>query len=92
MAFKPIPRDQIQGTAQVMLAYLDDPKNSTPNNLVEAITSGKSLLRQIIQGNLVVCAVAPDAPPKQEEPPMPTEPPKPTEPKAEEPEGKQPQD
>jgi len=56
MKLAPIAKqEQVQGTAQQVLAYLDDPTNKTPNNMLEAIVSGKSLLRGIITGQLIVC-------------------------------------
>lgn len=63
MSLKPINQEQVQGASQVILAYLDDGANTTPNNLLEGIVSGKSLLRGIISGNLVVCQKE-AAPPK----------------------------
>lgn len=65
---KPLPKEQVQQTAQILLAYLDSPENSTPNNMVEGIVSGKSLMRGLITGTLVVCqtnvpAAAPPADP-----------------------------
>ena len=46
----------ITETVQVMLSYLDDPANSTPNNMLEGMVSGKSLLRAISGGELFICA------------------------------------
>ena len=62
MSLKPLDLEQIQGTCQIVLAYLDDPENSTPNNMVEGIAGGKSLLRGVLSGNLVICQKAPDVP------------------------------
>lgn len=63
--FQPINPDQSTKTVQVMLTYLDDPANSTPNNLVEGIASGKSLLRALLNGDLVICSRAATAPPRE---------------------------
>lgn len=52
---KPIDIQQVQGPVQVLLTVLSDENTSTPNNLIEGVVSGKSLLRAILQGNLVVC-------------------------------------
>ena len=52
---KPIDPQQVQGPVQTMLAILSDEKQSTPNNLLEGVVSGKSLLRAILQGNLFIC-------------------------------------
>jgi len=65
MSLQPLNPEQVQSTAQVLLAYLDDPSNKTPNNMLEGIVSGKSLLRGILGGQLVICqAAAPEAPPE----------------------------
>jgi len=69
MSLTPINQEQIQGTCQVVLAYLDDEANSTPNNMLEGIVSGKSLLRGILAGQLVVCQNQPDAPQIREKAP-----------------------
>jgi len=53
--FQPLHQEQVIQTAQVLLAYLENPMNSTPNNMVEGIVSGKSLLRGILSGELVIC-------------------------------------
>lgn len=47
--------NHVQETARIVLDYLSSPDRDTPNNLVEGIASGKSLLRAIISGDLVVC-------------------------------------
>jgi len=67
MSLQPINQEQVQSTTQVLLAYLDDPENKTPNNMLEGIVSGKSLLRGILAGNLVICQnmeLPADAPPE----------------------------
>lgn len=51
----PIDIQQVQGPVQVLLTVLSDEKGSTPNHLLEGVVSGKSLLRAILQGNLVIC-------------------------------------
>lgn len=63
MALQPINIEQIQRTAQVLLSVLDSDAVSVPGNLVEGVTSGKSLLRGILQGNVVVCEQANEPPP-----------------------------
>lgn len=52
---KALPAEQIQTTVQVLITYLDDKNNSTPNDMLEHIVSGKNLLRLILNGQLVVC-------------------------------------
>ena len=54
----PLDQKQVVQTAQIVLAYLGNPENSTPNDMLEGIVSGKSLLRGIISGSLVVCQPA----------------------------------
>lgn len=61
MSLQPINQEQVQQTAQIVLTYLDDPENRTPNNMLEGIVSGKSLLRGILAGQLFVCAKTEDA-------------------------------
>ncbi len=55
MSLQPINKDHVQQTAQILLAYLDDERNATPNNMLEGIVSGKSLLRGILGGQLILC-------------------------------------
>ncbi len=71
----PLPKEQVQQTAQILLAYLDNPENSTPNNLLEGVVSGKSLMRGLISGVLVVCQTNAAAPPADETSTMPPAPP-----------------
>jgi hypothetical protein len=58
--YKLIAPAQLNSTVQVMLDYLDDPQNLTPNNMVEAMAAGKSILRGILAGRLAVCQVSAD--------------------------------
>lgn len=69
----PLPADQVQKTAQILLAFLDSDGAVVPGSLVEGVVSGKSLLRGLLQGTLVLCA--PDAAPKPQ-PETPADPPK----------------
>lgn len=55
MSLQPLPAEQVQKTVQVLLTYLDDPRNTTPNDMLEGIVSSKSLLRGILAGQVVVC-------------------------------------
>ena len=55
MSLQPVNKDQVQKTAQVVLAYLEDARNVTPNDMLDGVVSGKSLLRALINGNLIVC-------------------------------------
>jgi hypothetical protein len=52
---KPVNQEGVVQTAQVLLAVLNDEDGSTPNKYLEGVVSGKSLLRGIIGGQLVVC-------------------------------------
>jgi len=65
---QPLPPEQIQATAQVLLAFLDSDGATVPGNLLEGVVSGKSILRGILQGTLVVCQVGVPAMPPVEVP------------------------
>lgn len=73
---EPINENAVKQTAQVLLSVLDDERFSCPGNLVEGVTSGKSLLRGIIGGNVIVCErrpvtmkpKAPTSPPEDDGP------------------------
>lgn len=54
---KPVNQEQVVQTAQILLAVLSDEEGSTPNKYLEGVVSGKSLLRGLIAGQLVVCAL-----------------------------------
>ena len=69
MSLQPINTEQVQQTAQTLLAFLSDENVSVPAPMLEGIVSGKSLLRGIMAGQLVICA-------NQEAPPAPTDAPK----------------
>ena len=66
---KPIQNhDQALGSIQVLLTVLSDENSSTPNNLLEGVVSGKSILRGLLQGGIVLCSAeeagkAPPPPP-----------------------------
>lgn len=51
---KPVDQQNVQATAQSMMAFLDREDVSVPGNMLEAIVSGKSLLRALVSGQLVV--------------------------------------
>ena len=70
---KPLPQENVQSAAQVLLAFLDSDGASVPGNMVEGVVSGKSLLRGLLAGQLVICQA--DVP--AEAPPAPTPEPKP---------------
>lgn len=53
---KPVNQEGVVQTSQVILAVLSDEEGTTPNKYLEGVVSGKSLLRGIISGQLVVCA------------------------------------
>ena len=53
----PLDKESVVQTAQVILAYLSNPANSTPNDMLEGIVSGKSLMRGLVTGSLVVFGV-----------------------------------
>ena len=68
----PLDKETVIQTAQIVLAYLSRPDNSTPNDMLEGIVSGKSLLRGLVSGQLIVCTAtdveAPPAPKKKAAP------------------------
>jgi len=51
---KAIQTEQVQQTAQTLLAFFDREDVPVPASQLEAIVSGKSLLRAIVSGQLVV--------------------------------------
>lgn len=59
-----LPQEQVQKTAQVMLAFLDSPGANVPGNLLEGVVSGKSLLRGLLAGSLAIVSTAPAAQPQ----------------------------
>ena len=60
---QPLPQEQVQKAAQILLTFLDSEGATVPGNLLEGVVSGKSLLRGFLQGTLIVCqAGAPAAP------------------------------
>jgi hypothetical protein len=60
---QPLPNnEQALQSVQVLLTVLSDEGISTPNNLLEAVVSGKSILRALLQGQVVLCT--PGAPDK----------------------------
>ena len=61
----PINQEQVVQTAQILLAVVSDEEGSTPNKFLEGVVSGKSLLRGLIAGQLVVCTA--EAPAKEAE-------------------------
>ena len=76
---KPISNhDQALQSVQCLLTVLSDETRSTPNNLLEGVVSGKSILRGLIQGGLMLCSTRPE-PEKKEllTPPPPPPPPPP---------------
>lgn len=56
MALTPINQEQVQQTAQVLLSFLSDERVSIPAPILEGVVSGKSLLRALLAGELVICA------------------------------------
>lgn len=51
---KPVDQANVQTTAQQMLAFLDREDVAVPGNMLEGIVSGKSLLRALLAGQLVI--------------------------------------
>lgn len=65
--------EQVQQTAQSLLAFFDREDVSVPGNLVEQIVSGKSLLRAIVAGQLKVAQEVRQPPPPVQPPEEPEE-------------------
>lgn len=65
MALQQLNPEQVQPTAQALLAFLDREDVTIPGNLLESIVSGKSLLRALVSGQLVLAQNVPggEAPP-----------------------------
>lgn len=55
---QPLPAEQIQPTIQNLLAFLDSDAISVPGNMLESITSAKSLCRALLGGQIVIAAAA----------------------------------
>lgn len=70
MALQAIQQEQVQQTAQAMLAFFDREDVSIPGSMLESIVSGKSLLRALVQGQLVIAQEAQPQP--KAEPPAET--------------------
>ena len=66
MALQALPSEQVAPTAQALLSFLDREEVSIPGNLLEAIVSGKSLLRALANGQLVLAQNVADQPPQAE--------------------------
>ena len=68
---KALPTDQVQATAQAILTFLDSENAHIPGNMIEAMVSGKSLMRALLSGALVLCQpdhpVAPEMPSETED-------------------------
>ena len=59
-----VPAEQIQKTVQVLLSFLDSDSVTVPGSMIEGVVSGKSLLRALLDGRLIVAQldVPQDAP------------------------------
>lgn len=55
----PLPTEQVHSTLQVLLAVLSDEGVRIPGNMLEGVVSGKTLIRSIIGGQLVICQPTP---------------------------------
>jgi len=73
MALQAINQEAVTPTAQALLAFLDREDIQVPGNMLESIVSGKSLLRALVNGQLVLAQdteamQAPQQAPQAEEP------------------------
>lgn len=66
---KLIPQEQVQQTAQILLAFLDSDGASVPGSMLEGVLSGKSMLRGILGGQLGVVQLDMKAEPPADDPP-----------------------
>jgi len=71
MSLKPLNPESYQAVAQAMLAYFDREDVNIPGNMVESIVSGKSLMRALLGGQLVLAQNQPAS--QAEVPPAPQE-------------------
>jgi len=55
MSLQPINQEQVQQTAQVLLAFLSDESVSVPGPMLDGVVSGKSLIRGLVSGQLIIC-------------------------------------
>lgn len=56
MLYKPTDQqEQIKNVAGGLVTFLSDESVIVPGNMVEGIVSGKSLLRALAEGKLVLC-------------------------------------
>ena len=65
MKSTPIDQSQIEKAVGAMLSLLSDERTPVPASVVEAIVSGKSLLRGLLSGELVACKQVPDESPEE---------------------------
>lgn len=71
MALQALPTEQVAPTVQALLAFLDRGDVNIPGNLLESIVSGKSLLRALASGQLVLAQNIQPQPAKGAEAPPP---------------------
>lgn len=72
---KLIPQEQVQQTAQILLAFLDSDGASVPGSMLEGVLSGKSMLRGILGGQLGVVQLDMKTEPPADDPPADDPPP-----------------
>lgn len=66
MALQEINKDAVQPTVQTLLAFLDREDISIPGNMLESIVSAKSLMRAIMNDQLVIAQrMQPEAQPQE---------------------------
>lgn len=68
---QPLNPEQVQPTVQNLLAFLDREDVNIPGNMVESIVSGKSLLRALLGGQLVLAQNVQEGEPGKPEPKKP---------------------
>ena len=56
MDLQELSQEAVQPTVTALLAFLDSKDITVPGNMVESIVSGKSLLRALASGQLVLAS------------------------------------
>lgn len=71
MALQALNQEAVQPTVQALLLFLDSENIQIPGNLLESIVSGKSLLRALATGQLVLAQESEEAQSQQRTPTAP---------------------
>ena len=58
--YEPTRKEEVVALSNLVYGYLSDPVNKVSANAIEAFSAAKAMLRQIIEGELIVCQEVPD--------------------------------